>query len=303
MAVLYLTILCIILFAVLVSLLIHNRRTKKQITKATAIIDEIAAGNLDRRLIVHEDAGIATLCYKINEIVLKMKAEITNHRQSERTYRKLITSLSHDIRTPLASLVGYLNAVEDGLVQNTEKDAYIRLALDRAFDLKDYIDTLFEWLKLESGERSFHFEKMNICEVTREVISHWIPQFEQKKMSYEIAIPEAEIKANLDRSAYSRIINNLMQNILIHSKAGHIKLNIEPRGQGATVQLTDNGIGIPKQDLPYIFDRLYKCDTARRIKGNGLGLSIVHELVKAHSGKISVSSTVSNGTTFSITLP
>jgi Signal transduction histidine kinase len=291
-------ILLIILCAVM---LIYITRIKSQIKQAAAVLNDIADGNLDRRIITQEDTGISELCYKINEIVINMKAEIVNHQQSEKAYRQLITSLSHDIRTPLASLIGYLSAVNDGIVENKEKEEYIHLSLEKAFDLKDYVDTLFEWLKLESGEHKFHFEESDICEFTREIITDWIPQIESKNLEYDIIIPETKINIDIDRNAYKRIINNLLQNIFIHSNANKIFLNICTDNRMVEILISDNGTGISEKDLPYIFDRLYKCDTTRGIRGNGLGLSIVHELVKANNGKIAVSSIYGQGTDFTLT--
>ena len=296
----FLTALCVLMLTAIVIILIYIKRIKSQTKQATAVLDDIANGNLDRRIITQEDTGISALCYKINEIVINMKTEIVSHQQSEKAYLELITSLSHDIRTPMTSLIGYISAVKDSIVEDTEKTEYIRLSLEKAFDLKDYIDTLFEWLKLESGERTFNFEELDICEFTREIISDWIPQIENRELEHEITIPEAIIKIDIDRSAYRRIINNLLQNIFIHSNASKICLNIRMERQTVEIFISDNGIGISKKDLPYIFDRLYKCDTARSIKGNGLGLSIVHELVKAHGGKISVSSISGQGTSFTL---
>jgi len=305
MSEIFLIILYALMFMVIVIALIYIKRIKLQTKQAMAVLDDIADGNLDRRIITQEDTDISVLCYKINEIVISMKTEIINHQQSEKAYRQLVTSLSHDIRTPLTSLIGYISAVEDGIVENREKNEYIRLSLEKAIDLKDYFDTLFEWLKLESGERTFNFEELDICEYTREIITDWIPQFENRNLEYEIIIPETKIRINIDRSAYKRIINNLLQNIFIHSNARKICLNIciDKHIQTVEILMSDNGIGISEKDLPYIFDRLYKCDTARSIGGNGLGLAIVYELVKAHNGNISVSSILGQETNFTLAFP
>ena len=222
----FLIILCALMLTAIVIMFIHIKKVDSQTKQAVAVLDDIASGNLDRRIVTQEDIGISVLCYKINEIVINMKTETVSHQRSQKAYRQLITSLSHDIRTPMASLIGYLGAIEGGIVENTEKSEYIRLSLEKAFDLEDYVETLFEWLKLESGEHTFNFEEVDICEFTREIISEWIPQIEKRELKYEITIPEAVIRSNIDRSAYRRIINNLLQNIFIHSNASKICLNI-----------------------------------------------------------------------------
>lgn len=265
------------------------------------ILQDILQGNLDRKLIAKNTSELAQSYLIINEIVAKYKTEFTNLKQSEKAYKRLVTNLSHDIRTPLSSLMGYLNAIEDEIVTGEEKEEFIKLSYEKTIILKEYIDTLFEWLKLESGERIFKFEIKDICELSRELIGEWIPQLEQNQIEYEIDIPDTEIELLLDAGAYYRILNNLLQNVLTHSKADSIKLEIYEDEEKVYVNLSDNGIGISEKDLPHIFERLYKCDCARSGKGTGLGLAIVSELLKANKGSIYVESKQGEGSSFIMT--
>lgn len=295
----FLVFLSIVILSIWLSL--NFFKTRRQLKQADLILDAIAAGNLDRQILVHENDLPASLCYKINEIVRNTKTERIAYRTSELAYRRLVTSLSHDLRTPLASLIGYLNAMEDGILEKEETESAVRLSLEKAFDLKNYIDTLFEWLKLESGEQIFCFEELDILELTREILTEWIPRMEQASINYEFEIPETEFKLFLDPNAYRRILDNLLQNIFLHSHADTLSLQAHSAEQTIKLQITDNGTGISEADLPFIFDRLYRCDTARSQKGNGLGLSIVKELVRLQHGTVSVSSSFGVGTTFLLT--
>lgn len=103
-----------------------------------------------------------------------------------------MTSLSHDVKTPLASLVGYLEAIESGLVTGQEKDEYIHVASDKAHRLKDFVTALFEWVKLDAKEQIFHFELLDINELSRNMIADWIPILENAGLNYDIEIPETE---------------------------------------------------------------------------------------------------------------
>lgn len=296
-------IIIFVLLIIVCGLAVRQYRTKKELEKMTSVIEEIAAGNMDRRLIIDEKSTAALLCYTINDVVIRSKTELSKHRQSEKAYRQLITSLSHDIRTPLASLTGYLEAIRIGLVSGEDKEQYIEVSHQKALDLKYYVDTLFEWLKLESGERIYHFESINICEYLREIVADLIPLFEKAGMGYDISIPEKDLMIRTDMSALRRIVDNITQNALIHSHASLMKIEAREFDNKVLFEISDNGIGISETHLPHIFDRLYKCSTARGVSGNGLGLSIVKELVKGLAGQIDVQSGENQGTVFRILLP
>ena len=157
---------------------------------------------------------------------------------------------------------------------------------------------MFEWLKLESGERIFNMEQIDFCELSREIVSEWIPQLEQNGIEYEIQIPDQEMNLCMDVSSYRRIINNLLQNLVKHSHADKMILEIHEFEENVCIMLKDNGVGIAEKDLPHICERLYKCDGARSGKGSGLGLAIVSELVKANQGKLVVESKIGEGSSF-----
>lgn len=296
----YITII-LILSMLVVFLCIYIYQTKEKVKKMNLILENILDGNLDRRLIVKDHSKLSQTYFIINKIVTKYKEEIMTLQQSEKTYKQLITNLSHDIRTPLSSLMGYLGAIEDGIVIEAEKEEFFKLSYEKASILKNYIDTLFEWLKLESGEHMFHFEKKDIYELSREIMIEWIPQLEQRQIEYQIAIPDKETELLLDENSYRRILNNLLQNAMMHSQANKIKIEIQETKEKIFVSVEDNGIGISEIDLPHIFERLYKCDSARNGKGNGLGLAIVAELLKANDGSIQIVSKQGEGSTFIIT--
>jgi signal transduction histidine kinase len=244
-----------------------------------------------------------TICYNINEIAVNNQAQLIRMKQSEQAYKRLMTSLSHDVKTPLTSLVGYLEAIQEKIVTGEEKEEYIGIALDKAHHLKDFVESLFEWVKLDAKEQIFQFEICDLNELSRDIIADWIPTLEDKKFVYEVDIPEREYNLLLDRNVYTRILNNLLQNVLLHSGGDRIGLQILQDEKQANIILKDNGKGIPNKDLPHIFERLYQGDESRRISGNGLGLSIVHELVTVHGGRIYAESPSYGGTVFTITLP
>ena len=224
-------------------------------------------------------------------------------RQTEETNRQLMTSLSHDVRTPLTTLIGYLDAAHKGLVTGKDRDDYIETARRKAHDLKEYIDVLFDWFKLNSDEFALEIQSVEAAELTRNILIDWIPIFEDKQVDYDIDIPEQPVRVRLDMDSYMRIINNLIQNVIAHSHADKVEISLSKKKNNMRLLVADNGVGIEKEDLKHIFERLYKCDKGRSEKGSGLGLSIVHQLVEKMGGNITVESLPGKGTEFTLLFP
>ena len=288
--------------AVLTSIVLV-RRVKKQIAEMTDVLVDVKNGNGNRRILSATNELTAPLAYEINEIVVAYESRLSTVRQTEETNRQLMTSLSHDVRTPLTTLIGYLDAAHKGLVTGKDRDDYIETARRKAHDLKEYIDVLFDWFKLNSNEFALEIQSVEAAELTRNILIDWIPIFEDKQVDYDIDIPEQPVRVRLDMDSYMRIINNLIQNVIAHSHADKIKIALSKKENNMELLLADNGVGIEKEDLKHIFERLYKCDKGRSEKGSGLGLSIVHQLVEKMGGSITVESFPGEGTEFMLLFP
>ena len=297
----YLSII-IAVISVLASCLII-RRVKKQITEMSDMLADIKNGNGNRRILSETHEIVAPLAYEINEIIVSYENRLAALRQTEETNKQLMTSLSHDVRTPLTTLIGYLDASHKGIVIGKDKDDYIEIARRKAYDLKEYIDVLFDWFKLNSNEFVMEINTVEAVELTRNILIDWIPIFEDKQIDYCIDIPEQPFRVKLDPDAYMRILNNLIQNVISHSHADKIKISLSKQKGNIKILVSDNGIGVGKEDLKHIFERLYKCDKGRSEKGSGLGLSIAHQLVEKMNGTISVESVQGKGTTFTLLFP
>ncbi len=288
--------------AVLTSIVLV-RRVKKQIAEMTDALVDVKNGNGNRRILSATNELVSPLAYEINEIVVSYESRLSIVRQTEEINRQLMTSLSHDVRTPLTTLIGYLDAAYKGLVTGKDRDDYIEIARRKAHDLKEYIDVLFDWFKLNSDEFALEIQSVEAAELTRNILIDWIPIFEDKQVDYDIDIPEQPVRVRLDTDSYMRIINNLIQNVIAHSHADKIKISLSKQGNNLRLLLADNGVGIEKEDLKHIFERLYKCDKGRSEKGSGLGFSIVHQLVEKMGGNITVESLLGKGTEFMLLFP
>ena len=293
---------CIALLFILF-LVTKLRRVQGQLSIIEEALEDIKSGNLNRRMLAKKSDMTRKICYGINDIAMNSQTQLIRQKQSEQAYKRLMTSISHDVKTPLASLVGYLEAIECKIVAGEEKDEYVHVAFEKADYLKHFVENLFEWVKLDSGEQIFHFEVLDLNELSRNIIVDWISVLENSNFDYTFDIPGAEYLMRIDANAYSRILNNLLQNVLIHSKGSKIVFHVFEDNMQAKITITDNGKGISLDHLPHIFERMYQCDQSRSAGGNGLGLSIVKELVAAHKGTITVDSTLGRGTTFTLLLP
>ena len=193
--------------------------------------------------------------------------------------------LSIKLRRVQESLSVIKEALEDIKAGNLN-----RRVLAKENDIKEFVESLFEWVKLDAGEQVYHFEQLDFNELSRNIMADWIPTLENSHFEYDIDIPENEYFMKIDVRAYIRILNNLIQNILTHSGGNKLTLRITENESQAQIAVTDNGIGISPSNLPHIFERMYQCDDSRLADGNGLGLAIVKELVIAHKGEIRVES-------------
>ena len=280
----------------------YLRREKLQQKEWIEQLKQFHAGDQER-LFSKQKGYSAEIAFELNRIVGENQEEIQQYQKTDQANRLLLTSLSHDVRTPLASLLGYLEALEKGNLSEEETKEYISVAYRKANDLKSFTDTLFDWFKLNSQEQQFEIEDIDLNELTREILIEWIPVLEQSRVELELDIPDEEKFLKLDRFAYTRVINNLLQNAVNHGRCSKISIKIIDDANYVRIHIGNNGTAIPTDQLPFIFDRLYKVDSSRTNRGSGLGLAIVNELVQALGGNIEVSRSDEIETIFSISFP
>lgn len=293
----------------------------KKISESIEVLDDIKKGNGNRKILSKDNDNFSEIIYKINEIVYLYEEKLTEFRKKENANNQLLTSLSHDIRTPLTSIIGYTDAIKKELLKNGLNDKYdlqnviennntlennkiienyIDIVREKSYYLKEYLDNVFDWFKLNSNEFYLDLKDTEITELSRNIIKSWIVIFEEKDIDFDIEIEEKEIICNLDQNAYARVVNNIIQNAVEHSKTKKIQISIKEKSNKISIIIKDFGVGIEPDDLEHIFDRLYKCDKARNKVGSGLGLYITKELIEKMNGCIDVKSEIGEGTEFEI---
>ena len=228
-------------------------RTRQKLAEIERAVADIRSGNGCRRILARPGEPAAALVYEINDIVQNYEGRLAALQTAQEANRQLMTSLSHDVRTPLTTLIGALDAAHRGLLTGQARD--------------------------------------------------WVPLWEERGMNYRLQIPEGPFRAALDPDAYRRILNNLLQNALTHSRAQCTSVTLTARDGALEVQVADDGVGIPAEALPHIFERLYKGDASRGSRGSGLGLSIARQLALRMGGSLTAASTPGKGAVFTLQFP
>lgn len=278
-------------------------RTRQKLAEIERAVADVRAGNGNRRVLAKPGEPAAALVYEINDIVQNYEGRLAALQTAQEANRQLMTSLSHDVRTPLTTLIGALDAAHRGLLTGQAREESLDAARRKAHELKDYVDALFDWFKLNSGEFSLQPRPVEAVELTRNFLADWVPLWEEQGMNYRLQIPEGPFRAALDPDAYRRILNNLLQNALTHSRAQCTSVTLTARDGALEVQVADDGVGIPAEALPHIFERLYKGDASRGSRGSGLGLSIARQLALCMGGSLTAASTPGKGAVFTLQFP
>lgn len=278
-------------------------RTRRKLAELRRAVADVRAGNGCRRILARPGEPAAALVYEINDIVQNYEGRLAALQTAQEANRQLMTSLSHDVRTPLTTLIGSLDAAHRGLLTGQAREESLDAARRKAHELKDYVDALFDWFKLNSGEFSLQPRPVEAVELTRNFLADWVPLWEEQGMNYRLQIPEGPFRAALDPDAYRRILNNLLQNALTHSRAQCTSVTLTARDGALEVQVADDGVGIPAEALPHIFERLYKGDASRGSRGSGLGLSIARQLALCMGGSLTAASTPGKGAVFTLQFP
>lgn len=267
------------------------------------VIEDILKGQESLSLFTNKKDALGELVFEMNKLFSSYRMQKQYYEKERNDKKRLLSNLSHDVRTPLVSVIGYIEAVIQDRIEESEKRDYIETAYHKALVLKEQINQLFELVQSDANEIELKLEKMDICEFLRQTMIDFLPKMEKDQITFEAAIPDYEIYISADKYCMARIFQNLIRNTLQHGESGNY-LGIFVTGTSAEVfvDITDKGMGIEKEHLPFVFDRLYKADNART-RGGGLGLAISKELAVKMKGNIEILHSMPGDTVFRVTLP
>ena len=235
-------------------------------------------------------------------IILQVKQ--LEHNDSSR--RELVANVSHDLRTPLASMQGYLEtlSLKSETLNEKERLDYIKVALQHCERLGKLISELFELSTLENQGAELHFEPFSMSELVYDVIHKFQLEAKDKNLKLETRIPKDPAFVSADIGLIQRVLENLIENAIKYTPAGgEVAIALLNSDSRIATCISDNGQGIAEEDIPHIFDRFYRVDKHRNNNdGTGLGLAIVNRIMQLHNSTIDVESTPNTGTTFSFNL-
>lgn len=255
----------------------------------------------------HQDE-ISELERHILEMGTRIAEQWSALKQQDRLRREMVANISHDLRTPLASVQGYLETLN---LKNKELDAaqrasYLTVASRQAHRLQRLIDNLFELAKLEAREHEPEFELFSITELAYDVLNKLDIKAQEKELAMRIETSDGDPMVRADIGMIERVLDNLISNAIYYSyKQGEIHVVIDQSEAGQiTVTVQDSGQGIPEDQQPLVFERFHQAHTPDRSNGHaGLGLAIVKKIIELHQQKVWVSSRPDHGAAFSFTLP
>ena len=222
--------------------------------------------------------------------------------------RELVANISHDLRSPLASIQGYLETIEmkGESITKEEMRSYFNTVLGNTQKLNRMIDDLFELTKLDTDHIRPNLENVSMAELVQDLVQQFEPIAEKKGVTLSARFPDRPSSLiEADISMMSRAITNLIDNAITHTPSGgEVTVSSIQNGEDIVLEISDTGVGISETDLPHIFDRFYQVDKSRTDNnGAGLGLIIAQKIFNLHGAEITVQSSVNQGTTFSINLP
>lgn len=270
-----------------------------KLKKATKNIKE---GNLDFVLEVEGNDEFSQLCQDFEEMRKRLKESTEEKILMDKENKELISNISHDLKTPITAIKGYVEGIQDGVASSPEKlNKYIRTIYNKANDMDRLIDELTFYSKIDTNKIPYNFSKINVAEYFGDCVEEVGLDMETRgiELGYFNYVDE-DVVVIADAEQMKRVINNIIGNSLkyLDKKKGILNIRIKDDGDFIQVIIEDNGKGIAAKDLPYIFDRFYRTDSSRNSSkgGSGIGLSIVKKIIEDHGGRIWATSKEGIGT-------
>lgn len=284
-------------------------RSIRYIEKISETIKEMSDGSLDKRVEIKGDDEFSEMAENLNELGDELQKLLIFEREAEQSKNDLITNIAHDLKTPLTSIIGYLDLLSG---KNSEKltaeqrKKYTLIAYNKSKRLETLINDLFDFTKLSYGKITMKVTYVDIVKLLEQLLEESYPAFIEKGLSYELRsnVPALEITA--DGGLMARLFENLIGNAIKYGAEGKkviVKVNADEESDIVEIKVINFGFIIDEKDLPLIFDKFYRADRARSTQtgGTGLGLAIAKDIVNMHGGSITATSNL-KGTVFTVRL-
>lgn len=272
------------------------------ICKLEEAAKNIKEGNLDFTIEAESNDEMGSLCRNFEDMRQRLKESAEEKLEAEKQNRILISNISHDLKTPLTAIKGYVEGIMDGVADTPEKvDRYMRTIYSKAIDMDRLLNELTLYSKIDTNRIPYNFNRINVADYFGDCIEEIGLELEAEHigLSY-FNYAGDDVLVIADPEQLKRVIDNIIGNSVKYMDKEHglINIRIKDVGDFIQVEIEDNGKGIGQKDLPFIFDRFYRTDASRNSAtgGSGIGLSIVKKIIEDHGGKIWATSKESTGT-------
>jgi two-component system, OmpR family, phosphate regulon sensor histidine kinase PhoR len=293
----------LLLSAFLASLLVSLRRG---IGRFVDVVKDLGASGFRRRIHMgFSSTPLKRMGTELNALLDAFQGVIEEKQRLELSHKKLIVDISHDIRTPLTSLLGYVEVLKDRELPPEERREYLEIIHAKAQSMHLIMEELFDLARLESEDTVMELTRVDLAEIVREVLASCYQDFVRASITPDIRLPEGPVVVWGNRAGIERVLANLLSNALKYgSEGGLIGVSMREEPGRVWVDVRDRGRGIPESELPRVFDRLYTTEASRNAasRGTGLGLAIARQLVMKQNGEIVAASTPGESTVFSFCL-
>ena len=292
-------LMCIVLYQHYV----FRTGTQEKLREISGKLKEIIETDSDEQIMVFtENKELIELAAQINDLLEKHLKTKAVYRCSEIASKKMLTNISHDIKTPMTVILGYLEIMQ---LNETASSEMLKKVADKAQDVMEMINQFFTLSKIESGDMDIELSRVDICEACRESILDFYELLSNKAFQVVVNIPETPVFVQGNKEALQRILFNLISNVIRYGADGkYLEISLRNEEKNVYVDVTDKGKGIDKIFADSIFDRLFTMEDSRnrKIQGNGLGLTIAKNLAVRLGGTITLESIPYIRTTFTIQL-
>ena len=297
----------VLILSIVVGLFFFSNITQR-LSKIKKTVTGFERGQLNERIDVQGNDELAELSTCFNRMADTIVDNMKEIQKTDQLRRELVANISHDLRSPIASIQGYLETIQmkGESITKEELNDYFNTVLKNTQWLKRLIDDLFELSKLDAEQVSPNLENISMAELVQDLVQQFRPIAEKKGVELEAGFPEtpsALIEADI--GLMNRALTNLIDNAIDHTPSGgKVSVKTNRRGKEMVLEITDTGTGIPVEDIPRIFDRFYQVDKSRtNNNGAGLGLAIAQKILRLHGAKVIVNSAENEGTTFEVAIP
>ncbi|WP_309121254.1 HAMP domain-containing sensor histidine kinase [Paenibacillus sp.] len=268
---------------------------------------KISEGDLDGGIAEEGEGEVRELCRTLELMRIKLKESIYIQHKYDENRSFLVSSISHDLKTPVTSIRGYIEGILDGVAHTPDKvKDYLETARSKALQVNAMIDDLLLYSRLDLNQLPYHMERTDLERYFADCVEDHRYEYEQANMQLTLRSElDGQVIVFIDRERMKRVVQNVLDNAKKYMKKGDgvVTIVLRATSSSAVVEIRDNGLGIPEDDVPHIFERFYRADPSRRsAEGSGLGLAIAKQIVEGHEGKIWARSNVGEGTRIMISL-